>query len=340
MAVSSWSTARLAAETVVVPVEETDVGAAAGEVSQGAGGVILFGTSAPTDLGTALGSLERSVPGRHGLLVMTDEEGGGIQRMANLVGSLPWPKEMAATLTPAEITSVVSAVARKMSGYGVNMDLAPVVDVDGRDVLPGPSDPDGLRSFSGSTSVVTTDGMAFARGLEQGGVIPVLKHFPGLGGASGNTDVEAAHTLAWSTLEQVALPPFVAGIAAGVPAIMVSNATVPGLTSLPASLSSAAIEKELVGALHFHGLVVTDSLSAAAISAAGYSVPAAAVAALRAGADMTMYTGSSGGPSVSSLFSEIVATIVRAVRRHSLGRGRLVAAATAVLAVRHVRVCP
>ena len=319
-------------------MEETDVAAADPEVAAGAGGVILFGSQAPADLGAQTASLRSLVPGGLGLLVMTDEEGGGVQRMANLVGSLPWPSDMGASLTPAHITEEVAAVARNMAQNGVNVDLAPVVDVDGQDVAPGPSDPDGWRAFSGSTSVVAADGVAYLQGLEQGGVIPVLKHFPGLGGASGNTDNGPADTLPWPTLEQSALAPFESGIAAGAPAVMVSNAIVPGLSPLPASLSPSVIDQELTGALHFSGLILTDSLSAGAISGAGYTIPAAAVQALEAGADMVMFDPTD--PSTDEAqFQAIVTAITSAVTAGSLTRDRLQSAATAVLRTLKVDVC-
>jgi beta-N-acetylhexosaminidase len=170
---SRWSDARLAAQTVIVPVTETDVSTVGPEVSDGAGGVILFGSAAPANLGVQVVALNSRAPARLRPVVMTDEEGGGVQQMANLVGSLPWARFMGATWTPAYITSQVAVIARRMASFGITMDLAPVVDVDGRDVPPGSTDPDGWRSFSSNTSVVTQDGLAFARGLEQGGVVPV-----------------------------------------------------------------------------------------------------------------------------------------------------------------------
>ena len=219
--------------TIAVPVSETSPGQVANEVAQGAGGVLLFGSKAPSNLGAQLATLRRHVPGRIGLLVMTDEEGGGIQRMANLVGSLPWARTMATHWTTAQIQAAVRAVAVKMAAAGVNMDLAPVADVDGRSVVPSASNPDGLRSFSGSTATVTKDTVAYMNGLRSGGVIPVVKHFPGLGHASSNTDDGPAHTLPWSTERSVAIPPFTAAIAAGAPAVMTSNASVPGLATNP-----------------------------------------------------------------------------------------------------------
>jgi beta-N-acetylhexosaminidase len=338
--ISPWSNARLAATTVSVPVEEADATAVQSAVAAGAGGVILFGAAAPMNLAQQTAVLDNSVPGGIGLLVMTDEEGGEIQRMSNLVGSLPWPAIMGSRWTASEITSQVDHVAANMSEDGVNMDLAPVVDVDGTAVLPGASDPDGFRSFSGVTSVVATDGIAYMQGLEEGGVIPVLKHFPGLGGSSGNTDDGPAHTLPWSTLQQVAIPPFAEAIAAGAPAVMISNATVPGLSpTLPASLSSTVIENELVDTLGFHGLIITDSLSAGAITDIGYSVTSASVKAIEAGADMIIYGLSDTNQETLQQFQQIVAADVSAVSSGALSRDRLVAAATAVLESHHLDVC-
>jgi beta-N-acetylhexosaminidase len=119
---------------------------------------------------------------------------------------------------------------------------------------------------------------------------------------------------------------------------MVSNATVPGLTTLPASLSPAVMQ-ELRVTLQFHGLVMTDSLSAGAISAAGYSMPSAAVQSLKAGADMVMFgLPATTTETVSQTFA-IRAAIVSAVANGTLARSRLIDADAAVLASRHVNLC-
>jgi beta-N-acetylhexosaminidase len=119
---------------------------------------------------------------------------------------------------------------------------------------------------------------------------------------------------------------------------MVSNAIVPGLSPVPASLSPTVIDQELVGALHFGGLILTDSLSAGAISAAGYSVPAAAVQALEAGADMTMFDVADPATDEAQ-FQAIVTAITSAVTAGSLTRARLQSAATEVLRTLKVDVC-
>jgi beta-N-acetylhexosaminidase len=333
---ATWNLTRLAEQTVVIPVDETNVLSIRAEVAAGAGGVILFGSYAPANLGAQLQSLDAAAPGGLAPFIMTDEEGGVVQRMANLVGSIPAPRQMGATMSPAQIRQLATGLAQRMRASGVTMDLAPVLDVDGGQ---GPNnfDADGTRSFSANVGIASNDGVAFATGLLAGGVTPVVKHFPGLGGAAGNTDVVAAATLPWSQLQSGGLRPFEAAIAANVPAVMIANATVPGLSSLPASISPTVINGVLRQQLGFHGLVITDSLSAVAISSAGYSVPQAAVAALRAGADMVLYNA--GPSSVAQLTDQTVAAIVAAVNTGALSRAALQSSVARVLAAKGVNLC-
>jgi beta-N-acetylhexosaminidase len=336
---AKWPLDNVAAQTIAVPVEETDVGAIAKAVEFGVGGVLLFGSEAPSNLGSQLATLRAETLHHRGLLVMTDEEGGGIQRMANLVGSMPWPRTMAKTMTTAQVFDLTRSVARKMVANGVNVDLAPVVDVDGRDVYPGASDPDGYRSFSGNTQVVSKYGLAYLQGLMAGGVLPVVKHFPGLGGASGNTDDGPATTVAWKTEETRGIPPFETAISHGVPAVMTSNAVVPGLTKLPASISVTATTVVLRDQLKFHGLIITDSLSAGALSDIGYSVTRASVAAIEAGADLVLYSlGSSDSADIAQAMTTRNA-LAAAVTSHAMSRTQLDEAAAEVLAAKHVDLC-
>ena len=334
---ASWPLERLAEQTIVVPVDERNVAAVQAEVAAGAGGILLFGTSAPSDLGAQLHALETFAPGGVAPFVMTDEEGGAVQRMANIVGFIPSARQMAATMSPAQIEQLAYQLATHMRAAGVTMDLAPVLDVDGG---PGPNnlDPDGTRSFSADEGIASADGRAFAAGLAAGGVLAVVKHFPGLGGATGNTDVMAAATPSWNQLRSAGLLPFKDAVAAKVPAVMVANATVPGLTTLPASISSAVIRGVLRGELGFQGLIITDSLSGAALQAAGYNVPRAAVASLQAGADMVLFNAV---PSqVAPVTNATVAAIVAAVEAGTLEKSALVSAVALVLAAKHVNLCP
>ncbi|MEZ0069357.1 beta-N-acetylhexosaminidase [Streptacidiphilus sp. MAP12-20] len=333
---AGWSDRRLALLTIAVPVLEGSVSGVRTEVGEGVGGLVLFGSYAPADLGAQLAALRAHAPRGSGLLVMTDEEGGGIQRMANLVGSLPWPAWMGAHWSPDRIHQATAQVAARMAAAGVNMNLAPVADVDGSNVPPSTTNPDGFRSFGGDPALVGRATIAYMNGMRSGGVIPVLKHFPGLGGSSGNSDFGPAQTVPWAAEQSIGVPPFADAIAAGAPAVMVSNNTVPGLTSVPAGLSATVINGELRGRLGFHGLVITDALDAKAISAAGYSVPQATVQALKSGADMVMF---GLGPDVNGQTSATASAIVSAVNSGELGRARLISAADAILTVQHVDLC-
>jgi beta-N-acetylhexosaminidase len=254
---------------------------------------------------------------------------------------------MAQTMTPGEVHALAASVGTSMIRLGVDVNLAPVLDLDAG---PGPSatDPDGLRSFSAVPATAARYGVAFMTGMEAAGVVPVVKHFPGLGGSSGNTDFGAAATLPLSTLQTTGLVPFRAAIAAGAPAVMVANASVPGLTGLPASVSPAVINGLLRQDLGFTGLVLTDSLSAGAITQAGYRLPQAATAAIAAGADMILFgstltateTVQLGPGNLAATINLIVGAIVAATAAGTIPIARLDAAVVHVLAVKHVHLCP
>jgi beta-N-acetylhexosaminidase len=337
--VATWSLRQLAQRTVVLPVAASDVASALPAARAGYGGLILFGATAPASFVASLARVRAAAWGGYSMMVMTDEEGGGVQRLTNLFAPLPWAKTMGRTMSAAQIQSRARSVGRSLAAAGVNVDLAPVLDVDARADYPGATNPDGLRSFSGSAAVVSSDGVAFMNGLGQAGVTAVVKHFPGLGGANQNTDYGPAHTRPWTVLERAGLRPFVAAISAGAPAVMLANASVPGLTSLPASISPEVVT-ELRTNLGFAGLIMTDSLSAGAFSALGMSVPTAAVAALRAGADQVLFGFPSAPVTPSSMANLIVRAMLAGVANGTLARATLEDAAAHVLATGTSLSCP
>jgi beta-N-acetylhexosaminidase len=316
-------------------------------VAAGASGVLFLGTAAPpASLSEDLRALSTAAGSNGNLLVMADEEGGGVQRLAGAVSWLPWPRDMAQTMSPDQVRAQAATVARQMRALGVTVDLAPVADVDAG---PGPSasNPDGRRSFSGDPSIAARYVVAFLNGLRDGGVLPVVKHFPGLGGSTGNTDQGPAATLPFASLKQSGIPPFSAAVTAGAPAVMVANAAVPGLTSQPAGLSPSVVSGLLRKTLGFSGLVVTDSLSAGAISAATPSLPAAAATSIAAGADVVLF-GSTLTPTqlaalqpgqVQQTFDGIVSAVSSAVASGRISEPGLNAAVVRVLAARHVNPC-
>jgi beta-N-acetylhexosaminidase len=336
MVLNTWSLERRAAQLIVAPADEGDVPAAQPLVAEGVGGIILFGSYAPPALPAELATLRRNAAGGLPPLIMTDEEGGEVQRMANLVGSLPWPRTMAATMTVAHVRALAEEIGRRMRAVGVTMDLAPVLDLSDS---PGPdaADPVGPRSFSGQASTATAYGIGFAQGLQEGGVIPVVKHFPGMGQASYNTDYGPAFDPPLPVLKTGSLRPFDAAISARLPAVMVGNVSIPGLTgTLPATLSSEAITGLLRHQLSFNGLVLTDSLSALAVQDAGYSVSQAAARAIEAGADMALFNTSD--PQTTT--KEIIASIASAVTSGQLPTARLDDAVQHVLTAKDVSLCP
>lgn len=333
-AIGRWSLSRRAAQLLAVPVDAAQVATLAPSIAAGAGGIILFGSDAPTNLGTLLAAVESHAGGDIAPLVMTDEEGGEIQRLANLVGSIPWPRTMAAEMTPGAVEALAESVGKRMRADGVTMDLAPVLDIASG---PGPdaTHTDGPRSFSPNPQVAARYGLAFARGLLAAGVTPVVKHFPGEGRATANTDYAKASTPPLATLERADLIPFEDAIKANLPAVMVGNATIPGLTSLPASLSPAVIGGLLRRQLGFHGVVLTDSLTADAISDSGFSLARATVLAIHAGADMVLFNATN--PNL--VFAQLQSAIVQAVTAGKLPTSVLDNAVSSVLAVKKVNLC-
>src|SRR5579863_2449879 len=213
--VSTWSTSQLANETIAIPVEATNIGGLGPAARAGYGGILLFGSTAPSTMPQILATLQRERPGHYAWMVMTDEEGGGVVRLSNLVGSFPWAQTMGKNLDAAQITAIGKRVGTALSAAGVNTDLAPVLDVDARAQFPGAANPDGYRSFSGTASIAAADSSAFMKGLQEAGVLSVVKHFPGLGYATRNTDYGPAATHSWATLKSTGLIPFRQAIADG-----------------------------------------------------------------------------------------------------------------------------
>lgn len=333
---ATWSVARLAYQTLTVPAQETSVSSVSAQVAAGAGGVILFGSKAPATLGTSVATLVAKAPDGIAPFVMTDEEGGTVQRMSNVVGKIPSARTMAATMTPAEIRDLALQMGKKLKAAGVTMDLAPVLDLDDR-AGPNAANPDGTRSFSLDPEDASEAGLAFMKGLQDAGVVPVVKHFPGLGYSTANSDNDEARTRSWTDLQKRDLRPFQDAVGAQAPAVMIANASVPGLTTLPASLSPEVITTVLRGQLKYDGLVITDSLSATAVKEAGYPVPQATVQALVAGADMVMYTAAAGN--VPTATKQAVAAITAAVTSGKLPRPRLENAVGHILAAKKIDLC-
>lgn len=270
-----------AAQLLMVLVTGPDAATAA--LANGSvGGFALKGNQS-RDVGTQVATAVKEAPVPP--LVASDEEGGTVQRLRLALGNLP-AAATAAKGTPEDAAKAAGTHAAGMKRLGFTMNFAPVADVGSGSGL-------GTRSYGSDPSTVSDFVDAVFPAIRGAGVIPVLKHWPGIGGGSDDPHQKLTKLADISTLRTKDLLPFDRAIAKGAPAIMVAHAEVPGLTQKgePASLSSAAITGELRGREGFEGLVITDSLGMGAISPLG-SQAEAAEKAIAAGADVALVSGS------------------------------------------------
>lgn len=229
------------------------------------------------------------------LAVSVDEEGGQVSRLAGLIGSQPSPASLAASSTPEEVYDIALKRGQAMRGLGITVDFAPVVDVDGGGAI-------GDRSFGSDPAVVTDFAGAYARGLRDGGVMPVLKHFPGHGRASGDSHTGGVTTPPLSDLQTSDLVPYRTLTSQAPVGVMVGHLQVPGLTgSDPASLSPAAyalLRSGNYGGQPFNGPVFTDDLSGMRAITDRFGVAEAALRSLQAGADVALWLSTGEVPAV------------------------------------------
>jgi beta-N-acetylhexosaminidase len=185
-----------------------------------------------------------------------------------------------------------NSAAKALRPLGINVNLAPVVDV----ATPGSFL--ASRAFPGDAVEVAAITRGAIRGYKGTRLAPTVKHFPGLGGSATNTD-EAPATIERSRTEmRTDLEPFEAAIAAGTPLVMSGHGLYPALDpNRIASQSKAILTDLLRDDLQFRGVVITDSLEADAVLARS-SVQEAASRSLRAGADLLLMTGPGSYPLV------------------------------------------
>ena len=212
------------------------------------------------------------------LLLAIDEEGGTVDRLAPYYGPTPSARQLAASGNPRNAYAQAQTDAGRMRSLGLNVDFAPVVDVD-QGGGEGPS-----RMFGTSVSTVTTYAGAFLDGLQQNGVAGTLKHWPGIGAATGNPD-NTLPTINHSQAQMNAIdfPPFGRLLYQQPGMIMVTTVMVPAFDSRnPALLSPTLVSSILRGRLGYQGVIVTDALGAQGVliymRQQGYSDPAQAIA--------------------------------------------------------------
>ncbi|WP_393164240.1 beta-N-acetylhexosaminidase [Nonomuraea marmarensis] len=251
------------------------------------GGVILFphnvkGVDQVVGLTNGLQRASKEVP----LLVGTDQENGLVSRMSALMTDFPGASQIGATKDPDLSRAVAKATGAELRALGVNLDFAPVADVN-----VNPSNPViGPRAFGDDPGRVATMVAAAVKGFGDAKVAATAKHFPG----HGDTDVDShtglpviKHTKAeW---EKIDAPPFKAAIEAGVDAVMSAHIVFPKLdpSGDPATLSKPILTGLLRQKLGFTGVISTDALNMAGVRKK-YDDGEIAVRAVLAGADLLL----------------------------------------------------
>ncbi len=293
------------------------------EYAAGLASVCLYGTnlSGPEQFSRLCSDLRGVGPD---LVIAIDEEGGDVTRLHYLTGS-PQPGNAILGRLDDERTTRASGVfvGRELAAYGINLDLAPVVDVNSADDNPVI----GTRSFGADPGLVARHSAAWVEGLQSVGVAGCAKHFPGHGDTATDSHLALPRVDApTAVLEARELVPFRAAVAADVACVMTSHIVVSAIDpDRPATFSPVLLGEVLRGRLGFEGVIVSDALDMAGASAET-GVPEAAVRALAAGCDLLCL----GSGTTEQTHLAVVDAIVGAVRAGRLDRGRVEDAARRV----------
>ena len=293
----------------------------------GLAGVCWFGHNV-VDLDQATRLSEELHGTRHGVLVTSDEEGGTVTRIEAATGS-SWPGHAALGHLddPSATHAVAAALGYQARAAGVDVVLAPVVDVN--------SDPDnpviGIRSFGAEPDLVSRHGAAFVEGLQSSGVAACAKHYPGHGATRTDSHLDLPYVEASvDTLLARDIAPFRAAVAAGVRCVMTAHVVFPALDDAPATMSPRLVTllREEIG---FDGVLMSDALDMKAVSD-GVGRGAGAVRALAAGLDL-LCIGNPRFPEeydAERVLDDVADAIVHAVDEGVLSRQRLEEAASRV----------
>ena len=247
--------------------------------------------------------------GNPALLVMVDQEGGDVKRLKAGPPEIS-PADLGKSGDEGQSKDQGQKTGSYLKGLGVNVDLAPVLDVS----QPQTANSIKSRTFGSDPAVVSKVGVAFAQGLQDGGAVATAKHFPGLGRATVNTDDRATSIAATSAQLQSDLSPFRAAVDGGVGMVMISTASYPTLgTQKPAAFSPTIVKSLLRGQLGFEGVTITDDLESPAVTSTLPPI-VAAVSALEAGEDLLLYATSENAS------QKVFGQLVREVKSGQLDR--------------------
>ena len=282
------------------------------------GGVILFGYNiwGPAQVKTLTASFRAASPGLAPFICI-DQEGGQIQRLTRAQGFVGLPSaKRVATMDQAAAYRFYRQSAAELADLGFNVNLGPVVDLNTYPENPAIGRKG--RSYAADPKTVIAYAMQFIDAHEQAGVLTAAKHFPGHGSARKDPHREPVDIAAtWSEDE---LDPFRTLIDDHfADMIMVGHLYHPRFSDglLPASLSRRAITGELRDDLGFKGLIITDDLDMGAVTER-YSVEAAAVLAVGAGADLLIVANRPEAD--ADVAPRIIAAVARAVEEGVIPR--------------------
>jgi beta-N-acetylhexosaminidase len=315
---ATWPNRLLAAQLTFSCVAASDLAAARRQAAAGVGGITLLGNTAPRTLGRQLGAVRAAAPARVQPFIGSDEEGGAVQRLRYLIYRLPSAKTMG-TWSQQRLRATAYRYGRRMRALGVTLDFAPVADL----AIPGYYMDSLRRAFARDPHRVAVMADAWRSGMAAAGVVTAVKHWPGHGQAV-NSHTGPARAPPLRTLAARDMIPFDDAFARRTPIVMVGHLMSAGLTErgVPASESPHALHY-LRGRAGPGIVIITDDVGmAAASSALGVSPAAAAVRALRAGADWAL--ACTGAPTA----------VIRAIQ-DAIGTGRL-PRAQAVASVRRI----
>ena len=286
------SEAERVGQLLMVDCPSTSIASAtvAAIVENHVGSVILDGTSYLSAQQTAnlTTNLENQNPSAAKLLIATDQEGGEVQRLRGSGFSAIPSAVIQSTSAPDALRALARTWGSQLRAAGVTVDLAPVLDTVPPGAVSNPPIGDLDREYGRDPESVSAHGVAVALGLRDAGVDATVKHFPGLGRVTGNTDTTAGVTDSVTTRHDAYIAPFADAVHAGVPFVMVSTAIYSKIDpSRPAAFSPTVIAGMLRGDLGFAGVVISDDLGQAA-QVSGYSLGARAVDFIAAGGDIVL----------------------------------------------------
>ena len=279
-------------------------------------GVILFSRNVHDAeqvamLTRSLQDAARRAGHQHPLLIAIDQENGIVQRLVGISTQFPGAMGLGAAGSEDLAYRVAEAAGRELRALGINMNLAPVADVNNN-----PANPViGVRSFGEDPQKVARLVAATVRGYRAAGVVSSLKHFPGHGDTVVDSHLalpSVPHTM--ERLEAVELPPFRSGIEAGAEGVMIAHLALPqlmGSDDLPATVAPEVVTGLLRQRLGFEGVALTDCMEMDAI-AKTTGTERAAVLALVAGMDLVL---------ISHTYSRQIGSVAAA--REALAGGEL-----------------